>query len=95
MKRGGSETPSDPGEFAAAVGEGIRVARQVHGWTQAQLAEGAGLSVNYVSRLERGEVGPSLFVASRIADTLGLSIEALIAGGGPPRRTSRRRLDKE
>src|SRR5688500_155867 len=48
--------------FNTTVGEAIRRARQEHGWTQAFLAEQAGLSPNYVARLERGELGPSLFV---------------------------------
>jgi len=56
--------------FNAVVGEGIRRSRQGHGWTQAFLADQAGLSPNYVARLERGELGPSLFVANRICEAL-------------------------
>lgn len=67
--------------FNTIVGEGIRHARQEHGWTQAFLADQARLSPNYIARLERGELGPSLFVASRICEALGIPIEDLI---GPP-----------
>lgn len=85
--------------FNTGVGEGIRRARQEHGWTQAFLAEQAGLSPNYIARLERGELGPSLFVANRICDALGVSVEALLmpsAGGassgvGPKKTTTKRR----
>lgn len=87
-----SEVPEDPGEFAGAVGERIRSARQERGWTQAELAERAGLSVNYVARLERGELGPSLFVAHRIAEALRVSLEELVSARPVRRSDARRRL---
>ena len=68
--------------FNTTVGEAIRRARQEHGWTQAFLAEQAGLSPNYVARLERGELGPSLFVASRICEALTIEIDSLVAATG-------------
>jgi transcriptional regulator with XRE-family HTH domain len=67
--------------FNTVVGEGIRKARQEHGWTQAFLADQARLSPNYIARLERGELGPSLFVANRICEALNIAIEELV---GPP-----------
>jgi transcriptional regulator with XRE-family HTH domain len=67
--------------FNAVVGEGIRRARQEHGWTQAFLADQARLSPNYIARLERGELGPSLFVANRICEALNIPLEELV---GPP-----------
>jgi len=71
--------------FNTVVGEGIRRARQEHGWTQAFLADQARLSPNYIARLERGELGPSLFVANRICEALAIPIEDLVA---PPTGTS-------
>ena len=91
-RRAHEEPPSDPNEFAITVGESIRSARQELGWTQAQLAEGAELSVNYVARLERGELGPSLFVASRLASALEMPLEALVSGKSAPRGTGKRRI---
>lgn len=73
--------------FNTTVGEAIRRARQEHGWTQAFLAEQAGLSPNYVARLERGELGPSLFVASRICEALTIEIDSLVV---PPSGTQQR-----
>lgn len=64
--------------FNLVVGEAIRRSRQEHGWTQAFLAEQAGLSPNYIARLERGELGPSLFVAHRICTALGAPLETLV-----------------
>ena len=64
--------------FNVMVGEAIRRSRQEHGWTQAFLAEQAGLSPNYIARLERGELGPSLFVANRICGALSIELEVLV-----------------
>jgi transcriptional regulator with XRE-family HTH domain len=79
----------DPREFAAAVGEAIRTARQGLGWTQVQLAEAARLSANYVARLERGELGPSFFVAHQICEALRIDVETLLA---PPTRVRKHAL---
>jgi transcriptional regulator with XRE-family HTH domain len=77
--------------FNTTVGEAIRRGRQEHRWTQAFLAEQAGLSPNYVARLERGELGPSLFVASRICDALGIEIDVLVAGQSRAKTATKRR----
>src|SRR5262245_3282512 len=81
--------------FNTIVGEAIRRARLDHGWTQAFLAEQAGLSPNYIARLERGELGPSLFVAARICEALEMELDGLVApppqGPAGARRTSKRR----
>lgn len=93
-----TEAQDEHRSFNTIVGEAIRRARQEHGWTQAFLAEQAGLSPNYVARLERGELGPSLFVASRICDALQIEIDALVAppsgtqGRGKATTTKRRAL---
>jgi transcriptional regulator with XRE-family HTH domain len=82
----------DPKTFAAGVGEAVRRARQSRGWTQAQLAEAAGFSPNYIARLERGELGPSFFVAHQLCETLQIDIGALLHDAVPPTRTTRRRI---
>ena len=79
--------------FNAVVGDGIRKSRQEHGWTQAFLAEQARLSPNYIARLERGELGPSLFVANRICEALGIDLELLVGlpAADSTRKTAKRR----
>ena len=79
----------DSREFASGVGERIRVVRQQKGWTQVELADAAGLSSNYVARLERGELGASFFVAMRIAEALGVTLDAIATPAAPTRSTSR------
>jgi ribosome-binding protein aMBF1 (putative translation factor) len=75
------ERPDEHRSFNVIVGEAIRRCRQEHGWTQAFLAEQAGLSPNYIARLERGELGPSLFVANRICGALAIELEVLVTPG--------------
>ena len=86
--------PDEHQAFNTVVGEGIRRARQEHGWTQAHLADQARLSPNYIARLERGELGPSLFVANRICEALGIPLEELVGPGsssGAARKTTSKR----
>ena len=80
--------------FVVAFGEGMRRLRRAREWTQVELADRATLSPNYVARLERGELGPSLFVAHRIALALGVDLGVLTAAPAttPPRARTKRRL---
>jgi transcriptional regulator with XRE-family HTH domain len=87
--RSGARRADDEKAFASVVGEGVRRYRQALGWTQVQLAEAAGLSPNYVARLERGELGPSFFVAHQLSRTLGVDVGELYE---TPQRTTRRRI---
>jgi len=80
----------DPKAFAAVVGEAVRRTRQARGWTQAQLAEAAGFSANSIARLERGELGPSFFVANQLCLTLGISVSTLTHSPIPAKTTRRR-----
>ncbi len=86
--RQGARWATDPKSFAAVVGESVRRHRQAIGWTQVQLAEASGLSPNYVARLERGELGASLFVAHQLSSTLGIGVVDLFES--QPRTTRRR-----
>ena len=89
-----SETIADEHEFVTQVGEAIRRSRAALGWTQVQLATEAELSANYVARLERGELGPSLFVAARLARAMGVALDDLILArrASPPLSRSKQRI---
>ena len=86
-----SDAPDEHRSFNVMVGEAIRRSRQEHGWTQAFLAEQSGLSPNYIARLERGELGPSLFVANRICSALEIELEVLVTPGTGVAQRRRRR----
>ncbi len=90
--KSGAGWEEDPEGFASGVGERIRVARQQKGWTQVELAEAAELSSNYVARLERGELGASLFVAARICEALGVSLDRLAGPAPATSKSTKRRV---
>lgn len=54
--------------------------RSARGWSQAQLAERAGVSRAEVSGIETGRLSPSVTVALRLAAILGTSVETLFGG---------------
>jgi transcriptional regulator with XRE-family HTH domain len=66
-------------ELAQTFGRRVRSARDARGWTQSQLADEAHISSKFLSRLEKGHVSPSLFVASRLALALGRRLDQLTA----------------
>ena len=63
--------------FARQFGTNVRQMRVGRGMTQAQLATVANVGANYVPRLERGEMMPSVETAHRIAQALGTTVDAL------------------
>ena len=47
---------------------------------QKTLAELAGVSINTLTKIERGESNPSVNVLTKILDTLGMDIKIIIKG---------------
>jgi transcriptional regulator with XRE-family HTH domain len=58
-------------------GEVLRQRRTAGGFTQADVAAGAGVDVRQIKRYEAGQAHPVLPVAVAIADTLGVSLTEL------------------
>lgn len=52
------------------IGEKIKEIREKAKLTQSQVAQKAGIHVNYFARLERGEVNPSVEIVQSIAKAL-------------------------
>ncbi len=63
----------DLGDPMATIGEQIRRGRVDHGWTQADLAEHAGLSRPTIARIERGD-DVSTATLAKAAVSLGLTL---------------------
>src|SRR5437588_7373159 len=57
--------------------EQLRRARNLKGWSQAELAEQVGTSFEIVSRWERGMTVPSPYYRERLSAALGQSAEEL------------------
>ncbi len=53
----------------------LRDLRAERGWTQADLAERAGVSRQTINAIEKGKFDPSLPLAFRLARLFGLKIE--------------------
>jgi transcriptional regulator with XRE-family HTH domain len=60
------------------LGERVRALRRERGWTLEFLAERSGVSRAMISKLERGEKNPTLVVAARVAEGLGVSLSQLV-----------------
>lgn len=61
-----------------SIGENIRKYRKAKKMTQETLAERAGLSVNYIGSIERGEKLPSLETFIVILNQLGVTADCIL-----------------
>ena len=52
--------------------------RKEKGVSQTELAKDAGIHANVLGRYERGEASPSVEMAAKLADALGVSLDYLI-----------------
>jgi transcriptional regulator with XRE-family HTH domain len=57
---------------AVLFGAAVRRAREQRGIAQSVIADAAGISLTYLSLVERGENTPTLTVVFRICDALGV-----------------------
>lgn len=72
-------------DLGARLGNRIRARRELLGLSQAQLAEAAGVTPNYVGVLERGEKLPALETLEAFGEALGTSIGELLGEDEPDR----------
>ena len=63
----------------APVGDKVRDMRKGRGWSQQELADQAGISMQTVSNLETGRHVPGIATLSKIAGALEVSITDLLA----------------
>jgi transcriptional regulator with XRE-family HTH domain len=61
------------------LGERVRALRRERGWTLEMLAERSGVSRAMISKLERGEKYPTLVVAAKVAEGLGMNLSQLVS----------------
>ena len=70
---------SNPDEIKAAVAANLVVLRNGMGMTQLQLAEKLAYSDKAVSKWERGESIPDVYMLKQIADLFGVTVDFLIS----------------
>lgn len=68
------------GQLGVYFGQQIRDLRAERGWTQAELAEAAGTSEEWVRKIERGAKSPSFDTVEAISTALGVTPARLFAG---------------
>lgn len=62
----------------SSVGGKIRCYRERKGWTQWELGERCGMADSQIGVYERGEVKPRRGTLERIAQALGVTVDALL-----------------
>lgn len=75
---------SDDQEHEDAIGGQIRELRKVKGLTLQEVADSAGISVGYLSQIERNQSKLPIGVLKRISTTLGVQINWFFHGSDVP-----------
>ncbi len=65
--------------IASQIGECVHIARRRNKISQEKLAELTGVSRNFIGMVERGENIPSIYILYKIAHSLNLKLNELIA----------------
>jgi transcriptional regulator with XRE-family HTH domain len=79
MEKGGARGIDVVEEVASGrLGERVRGLRRERGLTLDLLAERSGVSRAMISKLERGEKNPTLVVAAKVAEGLGVRLSQLV-----------------
>jgi len=78
-----TDTTTDA-SLAVRIGERLRALRKQRALTLAVLAQQAGISVSYLSAVEKGVNLPSLQVLAALTEALGVSIPSVLADEGRP-----------
>lgn len=79
-----SQTDGSRPHLQTRFGERLREARQKAKLTQAALAESAGLTQQYVAKIETGRINPTLATMAAVARVLGTEIGDMLRLAGPP-----------
>jgi transcriptional regulator with XRE-family HTH domain len=76
---------------AENLGARLRTARTRRGLTQQQLAERVGLSIESISRAERGVITPTIWTLKDLAKALSIPLLDLVEGGPTSTRATMQR----
>ncbi len=69
-------------QLQEAFGTYVKSFRKEKSWTQSVLAEQADISLDMISRLERGTIGPSMKTIATLSEVLDVPV-AVLFGGTP------------
>ncbi|MGB8345212.1 MAG: helix-turn-helix transcriptional regulator [Ktedonobacteraceae bacterium] len=74
-------------EVYLLIGKKVKHLRRLNDFTQAQLAEKADLSLNYISQIETGVASPTVKTLLAIAKALNVDLKELFDFNQPTRYT--------
>jgi ribosome-binding protein aMBF1 (putative translation factor) len=69
----------EKGIFNKAFGEYVRMKRKECKMSQAKLSYKMGLDYQYISRVERGHISPTLLWITRLSKALDISLDQFVA----------------
>lgn len=75
MGEAGAAEAYDATKLAFELGASVRTMREHRGWTQARLAEAAGMTQPAVARFEAGGTIPTIQILERLAKALDARLE--------------------
>ena len=78
-----SGTNGDGPELQVNFAKMVRQARQKAGLTQAALADKAGLTQQYIARIEAGQINPTLATMAAVARVLHLNVGDMLRPADP------------
>ena len=84
------ETRSEPID----LGQRLRGLRRTRNWTLQQTSENTGVSVSALSKIERGDLSPTLASLRKIAAGFELDVVALLTGDAAPAVQGRRSINR-
>ena len=76
-------------EYRDEIGHVVRRLRQNSGLSQERFAAQAGFDRTYIGKVERGEVNVTIDTLARLAQSLGVTVSAIILEAEQPRHRSR------
>lgn len=68
----------DKEEFNKKLGQYLKKKREQKKWSQAELASKLGNNFQNISRVERGEISPTLYWYSRLAEVFEMELHIFI-----------------
>ncbi|MFI5610713.1 helix-turn-helix domain-containing protein [Amycolatopsis sp. NPDC051903] len=93
-------SPPEQSDEPRSTSEGVHIGAKLREWrhdsrtTLTEVSEAVGLSVGYISQVERGRANPSLEALKRLADVLGHTVGELFSNEAPPANPLRYSVSK-
>lgn len=85
---------SEPAPAPLDIGQRLRTMRRERSWTLLKASQETKLSLSALSKIERGELSPTLSSLNKIAAGFGVDTVTLLDGQAPPNASGRRAINR-